>query len=74
MTKLGLYLTGKSINQSKVAQRSGLTKSRINQLMNEPSTKLRADELYVIALAIDVNPAEMLEAVCGHLKKGGKLK
>lgn len=44
------------------------------QLMNEPSTKLRADELYVIALAIDVNPSEMLEAVCGHLKKGGKLK
>jgi hypothetical protein len=32
------------------------------------STKLRADELYLIALAIDVDPAEAMKEVCGNLK------
>jgi hypothetical protein len=32
--------------------------------------KLRADELYLIALAIDVNPHELLDYVCGELKLG----
>jgi hypothetical protein len=36
--------------------------------MNEPRTRLQADELYKIGLAIDVDPCAILEYVCGHLK------
>jgi DNA-binding Xre family transcriptional regulator len=33
------------------------------------SAKLRADELYRIALAIDVKPGDLLEFVCAELSK-----
>ncbi|MGN6212710.1 helix-turn-helix domain-containing protein [Parafilimonas sp.] len=68
MTKLGEYLAVKSVNKSEVARRSGLSKARINQLTLNDSTKLRADELYLIALAMGVNPCELLEFVCAGLK------
>ena len=32
------------------------------------TAKLKADEVYLIALAIDVPPEEILQKVCGHLK------
>ncbi|MEO6302863.1 MAG: XRE family transcriptional regulator, partial [Bacteroidia bacterium] len=38
------------------------------ELTLNTSTKLRADELYLIALAINVDPNEVLKEVCGHLK------
>ena len=69
MTKLGEYLAVKSVNKSEVARRTGLSKARVNQLTLNSSAKLRADELYLIALAIDVNPCEMLEFICGDIKK-----
>lgn len=69
MTKLGEYLASKSINQTKVAEKAGMSKARLNQLMNEPTTRLQADELYKIALAIGIDPCTVLEFVCGHLKK-----
>lgn len=69
MTKLGLYLAQKSVNKSEVARKTGLSKARMNELTLNERSHLRAEELYLIALAIDVNPCEMLEAVCGGLKK-----
>ncbi|MEH6680778.1 MAG: helix-turn-helix transcriptional regulator [Sediminicola sp.] len=68
MTKLGLYLAKKSINKAEVARRTGLSKSRLSQLSSNESTKLRADELYLIALAIDEDPCELLTEVCKGLK------
>ena len=70
MTKLGKYLYKKSINKSEVSRRTGLSKARISELTLNPSTQLRADELYLIALAINVEPCEILTEVCGHLKLG----
>jgi hypothetical protein len=69
MTKLGEYLAAKSVNKSEVARRTGLSKARVNQLTLNSSTKLRVDELYLIALSIGANPCEMLEFICGDLKK-----
>lgn len=69
MTRLGEYLAGKSVNKSEVARKTGLSKARVNQLTLSPTSKLRAEELYLIAMAIDVNPCEMLEFICGDLKK-----
>lgn len=67
MTKLGLYLAQKSVNKSEVARKTGLSKARISELSLNPSTRLQAEELYKIALAIDVNPCQLLEALCGDL-------
>jgi DNA-binding Xre family transcriptional regulator len=68
MTKLGKYLAKRSVNKSEVSRRTGIGKVRISELTLNPSTKLRADELYLIALAINVDPNEVLKEVCGHLK------
>lgn len=68
MTKLGLYLAKKSVNKAEISRRTGISTSRISELTLNSSTKLRADELYLIALAIDINPCEVLKEVCGHLK------
>jgi transcriptional regulator with XRE-family HTH domain len=68
MTSLGLYLTKKSINKAEVARRTGISKSRLSQLSSNETTKLRADELYLIALAIDVDPCEVLKEVCREVE------
>jgi transcriptional regulator with XRE-family HTH domain len=67
MTKLGLYLAKKSVNKAEISRRTGISTSRISELTLNLSTKLRADELYLIALAIDIDPCEVLKEVCGHL-------
>ena len=68
MTKLGKYLAKKSVNKSEVSRRTGISKPRISELTLNVSTKLRADELFLIALAINAEPCEILKEVCGHLK------
>lgn len=68
MTELGLYLSRKSVNRSDVSRKTGISKTRLSELSNNSSTKLRADELYLIALAIDVDPCEVLKEVCKDLK------
>ena len=68
MTELGKYLTKRSVNKSEISRRTGISKVRMSELTLNPNTKLRADELYLIALAINVDPCEVLSEVCGHLK------
>lgn len=67
MTELGLYLARKSVNRSDVSRKTGISKTRLSELANNTSTKLRVDELYLIALAIDVDPCEVLNEVCKGL-------
>ena len=68
MTKLGKYLAKKSINKSEVSRRTGISKARISELALNSSTNLKADELYLIAIAILADPCEAFMEVCGHLK------
>jgi len=63
MTELGLYLAKKSISKAAVSNRTGISRSRISELTLNTSTHLRAKELYLIALAIDVDPCEMLKEI-----------
>lgn len=42
--------------------------TRPNELSNNPKTKLRVTKLYKIALAIEVNPSEMLKEICKGIK------
>ncbi|MFD0795158.1 helix-turn-helix domain-containing protein [Mucilaginibacter litoreus] len=68
MTQLGLYLAKKSVNKAEISRKTGISKSRLSELSMNPSTKLRADELYLIALAIDVDPTELLNHLFTDLK------
>jgi len=64
LTKLGLFLAKKSINKAEVARKTGLSAYRLSQLSINPKSQLRVDELYLIALAIEADPAELLFSVC----------
>lgn len=68
MTFLGKYLTDKSINKAEVSRKTGIRKSRLSQLSTKENTNLKAEELYLIAKAIDTDANEILERIYGHLK------
>mgnify|MGYP005824766177 CR=1 FL=1 len=68
MTPLGLYLARRSVNKAEVARRTGISKSRLSQLTSNDTTQLRVEEIYLIALAINVSPCEVLEEVCKDVK------
>ena len=64
MTKLGEYLNRKSVNKALVARKTGLSKQRMGELTLNDDAKLRAKEVYLIAKAISVDPAELFMCVC----------
>ncbi|QHI35113.1 hypothetical protein IMCC3317_04590 [Kordia antarctica] len=68
MTELGLFLSRKSVNRSDVSRKTGISKTRLSELANNKRTKLRVNELYLIALAIDINPCEIFKEICADLK------
>ena len=68
MTRLGEIFHKKSVNKAEVARRTRLSDARIGQLTNNPTTKLTAAELYLIAKAIDEDPCKLLEYVCQGLE------
>lgn len=68
MTRLGEYLDKRAVNKSHISRRTGISKQRLSELSINETTKLRADEVYLIALAIEANPCELLDFVCGHLQ------
>ena len=68
MTKLGEFFIKRAVNKALISRKTGLNPSRLSELSINPKAKLRADELYLIALAIEANPCELLDFVCGVLK------
>ncbi|MDB5131506.1 MAG: Cro/C1-type DNA-binding domain protein [Mucilaginibacter sp.] len=56
MTKLGLFLTKRSVNKLEVARRTRISKTRITQLSNNAKTQLTTEEVYKIALFISIKP------------------
>lgn len=68
MTTLGQYLADKSINKAEVSRKTGIAKSRLSQLSTKDNTNLKAQELYLISLAIDANPKDILDKMFCHLK------
>ena len=63
MTRLGEYLSTKSVNEALVARKTGLSKQRMGEVTLNSNAKLRAEEVYLIALAIGVSPTELFEYV-----------
>ncbi len=72
MTELGLYFAKKSINRADVSRKTGISKTRLSELANNENTQLRVNELYLIALAIDEDPCEILKEICKDLKLPSK--
>lgn len=68
MTELGHYLEKKSINKAEISRKTGISASRLSELTINSGSHLRAKELYLISLAIDVDPCEILQAVCVDVK------
>jgi len=68
MTSLGLFLTKKSVNRALVSRRTGISQARLSQLSSKKTTKLRADELYLIALAIDIDPCVVIKEIFKDIK------
>ena len=68
MTELGEYLAKRSINKSEVSRKTGISKPRLSELTLKESTHLRAKELYLISLAIGVDPCEVLKHIFSNVK------
>jgi DNA-binding Xre family transcriptional regulator len=68
MTKLGEFLNQKAVIKAEIARRTGITKQRMTDITTDTNVTLRADEVWLIARAIQVDPGELLEYVCSHLK------
>ena len=67
MTKLGAFLRNRSAKQSTISAKTGISKSRLSLLCNNPKTKLSGKELYLISLAIEASPLELFEFLYGEL-------
>lgn len=50
-----------------VARKTGLSKARVGELTLNSKAQLRADELYLIAKAVDANPGDLINELYGHL-------
>lgn len=68
MTPLGDIFSTKSVKKADVSRKTGISTSRLSELSRNESTKLKAEEIFLIALAIDVVPIEILNKVCGNVK------
>ncbi len=64
MTELGAFLNKKSVNRAEISRRTGISTSRLSELSRKETARLTADEVYLIALAIDIEPAALLDEVC----------
>ena len=72
MTVLGLYLVKKSINKAEISRKTGISASRLSELTLNLNAHLRAKELYLIAMAIDVDPCELVKIVCADVRLIGQ--
>ena len=68
MTELGKYFIKKSVSKAAVSDRTGISRSRISELTLKENTHLRARELYLIALAVGVDPCDLLKELFKDLK------
>jgi DNA-binding Xre family transcriptional regulator len=67
MTKLGEFLEKRAISKAEIARRIGVSKQRMTDITTDPNVSLRAEEVWLIAKAVQVEPAVLLEFICGHL-------
>jgi len=68
MTELGEFLSKKSVNKAEISRRTKISPSRLSELSLKGTARLTAEEVYLIALAIDIEPSNLLTEVCKNIK------
>lgn len=68
MTELGRFLNKKSVNKAEISRRTDITTSRLSDLCLKEYARLTAEELHLIALAIDINPSEVYKEIFKNIK------
>lgn len=67
MTPLGLYLHKKKASKVEIYRKTNISENRIGQLWNNTSSRLYAEEFYLIVLAIDDDMNEAAKEVFKEL-------
>lgn len=67
MTRIGEFLAKRAINRAAISRRTGISPARLSELSNKDSARLTAEEVYLIALAIEVKPGDLLDHICSGL-------
>jgi len=67
MTLVGEYFERKAVSKASIARKTGISKARLSELSNNSNTHIRASELYLISLAMDVDPLDFLKFICKDL-------
>lgn len=68
MTILGAYLNERLVNRADLSRQTGISPTRIFTLCQHESAQLRIEEFYKICLALKLDPNELLQLLCGHIK------
>ena len=68
MTELGLFLKRKSVNKAEISRRTGISPSRLSELSLNQKTRLTAEEVFLIARAMDIEPSLILSEICRNVK------
>lgn len=68
LTPLGYYLGKKPLSKAKLGRMTGINKDRISSLSNDPKARPTIDEIYLIALALNVPYSEIIDHLCKDLK------
>lgn len=68
MTELGKFLNKKSVNKAEISRRTGISPSRLSELSLKTTARLTVEELYLIALAMDIEPANVLIEICKNIE------
>lgn len=67
LTELGRYLSKKPLSQAKLSRRTGISKDRMSKLHVDIKSRPTGEEIYLIALALEVPYTEIMSFLYGKL-------
>ncbi len=68
MTELGEFFNKKSVNKAEISRRTGINASRLSELSLNKKARLTAEEVVLIAKAMDIEPSVLLMEVCKNVE------
>jgi len=68
MTELGEFFNKKSVNKAEISRRTGINTSRLSELSLNRKARLTAEEVVLIAKAMDIEPSVLLMEVCKNVE------
>ncbi|WP_304343953.1 helix-turn-helix domain-containing protein [Chryseobacterium koreense] len=68
MTNLGKIFEEKLVNKSAISRITGISSARLSELSRNENTVMKAKEMYLIALALEIPVEEFAKKLYSHLK------